>query len=161
MCSFVELEIEIINKSFKIYAEQWSFWCLSQLRRAQVFLPISADAERILAWVWVAYIYQKQAQKQRSACEKCRSHRKYRWFLDLGESTSRHNTVDEQFARKLGWIMGGLTQSIYIYIYIYGFAIFIYWYLCIYLYLFTYVYIYIYVHIHGVLARDRERERDR
>ena len=51
---------------------------------------------------------------------ECRNHCKYRWFLGLGESIGKHKTVDEQTARRLGWIMeGGVTTYIYIYIYIY------------------------------------------
>ena len=48
-----------------------------------------------------------------------RNHCKYGWFLGLGESIWKHKTVDEQMARRLGWIVGGcVTIHIYIYIYI-------------------------------------------
>ena len=48
---------------------------------------------------------------------KRRNPRKYRWFMDFGESIRRHSIVDEQLTRRLGWIMGG---GVTIYIYAYG-----------------------------------------
>ena len=53
---------------------------------------------------------------------KCKNDCEYRWFLDLGESIWRHKTVDEQMARRLGWIMGGGWVTLYMYIYIYIFS---------------------------------------
>ena len=69
---------------------------------------------RFLVWVLGGlHIPEKGTTAEVSICEG-QNPRKYRWFMDFGESIRRHSIVDEQLTRRLRVDHGGGGVTTYI-----------------------------------------------